>query len=144
MDEEEPMRHNRLVTLCVLLMFAGTGTTQSEPRKKPTPSAVSGKDMYVAYCASCHGIDGRGNGPAANALKVAPTDLTTLAKNNGGSFPALHIAHTIEGEKTIAAHGSREMPIWGQRFWTMSQGDRGQVQLRVKNLTEYIGSLQQK
>lgn len=138
------MRHSRLLTFCALLIFAGIATGQSQPRKKPAPSTVSGKDMYVAYCASCHGIDGTGNGPAADALKVAPTDLTILAKNNGGAFPALHVAHAIEGEKTIAAHGSREMPIWGQRFWTMSQGDRGQVQLRVKNLTEYIASLQQK
>lgn len=107
-------------------------------------SPVSGKEMYTSYCAVCHGTDGKGNGPAAEALKVPPTDLTQLAKNNGGKFPALKVAASIRGEANIPAHGTKEMPVWGHLFWGMSGGHEGEVQQRVANLTTYIESLQAK
>ena len=59
-------------------------------------SPVSGKEMYTAYCAVCHGTDGKGGGPAASALKVPPTDLTQLSKNNGDKYPALKVTSTIQ------------------------------------------------
>jgi mono/diheme cytochrome c family protein len=107
-------------------------------------SPASGQEMYKAYCAVCHGTDGKGGGPAASALKVPPTDLTLLSKNNGGKFPAMKVASTIRGEADLPAHGSKEMPVWGSLFWSMSHGHEGEVQQRVANLTEYIGSLQAK
>jgi mono/diheme cytochrome c family protein len=110
---------------------------------KPT-SPASGQEMYKAYCAVCHGTDGKGGGPAASALKVPPTDLTLLSKNNGGKFPAMKVASTIRGEADLPAHGSKEMPVWGSLFWSMSHGHEGEVQQRVANLTEYIESLQAK
>ena len=110
---------------------------------KPT-SPTSGQEMYKAYCAVCHGTDGKGGGPAASALKVPPTDLTLLSKNNGGKFPAMMVASTIRGEADLPAHGSKEMPVWGSLFWSMSHGHEGEVQQRVANLTQYIESLQAK
>jgi mono/diheme cytochrome c family protein len=110
---------------------------------KPT-SPASGQEMYKAYCAVCHGTDGKGGGPAASALKVPPTDLTLLSKNNGGKFPAMKVASTIRGEADLPAHGSKEMPVWGSLFWSMSHGHEGEVQQRVANLTQYIESLQAK
>jgi mono/diheme cytochrome c family protein len=110
---------------------------------KPT-SPASGQEMYKAYCAVCHGTDGKGGGPTASALKVPPTDLTLLSKNNGGKFPAMKVASTIRGEADLPAHGSKEMPVWGSLFWSMSHGHEGEVQQRVANLTEYIESLQAK
>jgi mono/diheme cytochrome c family protein len=107
-------------------------------------SPASGQEMYKAYCAVCHGTDGKGGGPAASALKVPPTDLTLLSKNNGGKFPAMKVASTIRGEADLPAHGSKEMPVWGSLFWSMSHGHEGEVQQRVANLTEYIESLQAK
>lgn len=99
--------------------------------------------MYVAYCAACHGIDGKGTGPAAEALKVAPPDLTTLAKRNGGKYPADHVTNVIQGDLRLPAHGSKEMPVWGSElFWQMSQGHNSEVQLRVSNLNKHIVSLQ--
>jgi mono/diheme cytochrome c family protein len=109
-----------------------------------TTSPVSGKDMYTAYCAVCHGTDGKGGGPAASALKVPPTDLTLLSKNNGGKYPALKVTSSIRGETALPAHGSKDMPVWGSLFWTMSSGHQGEVQQRVANLTQYIESLQAK
>jgi mono/diheme cytochrome c family protein len=110
---------------------------------KPT-SPASGQEMYTSYCAVCHGTDGKGAGPAASALKVPPTDLTTLSKNNGGKFPAMKVMATISGQSVVPAHGSREMPVWGSLFWNMSHGHEGEVQQRESNLTKYIESLQAK
>lgn len=107
-------------------------------------SAASGKEMYNMYCAVCHGTTGKGGGPAAEALKTVPTDLTTLTKNEGGKFPSAHVASAIRGDINVPAHGSKDMPIWGNLFWHMSQGHEGEVQLRVANLTNYIESLQAK
>jgi len=107
-------------------------------------SPASGKEMYTTYCAVCHGTDGKGGGPAASALKTPPTDLTTLSKNNGGKFPAMKVTSAIRGDSALPAHGSKEMPVWGSLFWTMSHGHEGEVQQRVANLTHYIETLQAK
>ena len=129
---------------------AAQDQTQSQPSKviqhvpvKQT-SAASGKEMYNTYCAVCHGTDGKGGGPAASALKVPPTDLTQLAKNNGGKYPALKVTSAIRGESDHPAHGSKDMPVWGSLFLNMSHGHEGEVQQRVANLTKYIESLQAK
>ena len=110
----------------------------------PYTDPSSGKAMYTAYCASCHGADGKGNGPAAGALKTPPTDLTQLAAKNGGKFPDAHIAQIIKGDSMTAAHGNKEMPVWGPVFLQMGQHDTAQEQLRIRNLTKYLGSIQQK
>jgi mono/diheme cytochrome c family protein len=107
-------------------------------------SAASGKEMYTTYCAVCHGTDGKGGGPAASALKVPPADLTMLSKNNGGKFPALKVTSAIRGDTDLPAHGSKEMPVWGSLFRSMSGGHEGEVQQRVANLAHYIESLQTK
>lgn len=75
-----------------------------------------GKAEFQSSCASCHGMDGKGKGPVSGQLKVSPPDLTILAKNNNGVFPTSAVYETIDGSKTVAAHGNREMPIWGERF----------------------------
>jgi mono/diheme cytochrome c family protein len=143
-----------IVLFTALIVCIGTvaaqDQTQAQPEKtiKHVPikstSPTSGKDMYVAYCAVCHGTDGKGGGPAASALKTVPTDLTLLSKNNGGKYPSLKVASAIRGEGGNPAHGSKEMPVWGSLFWTMSSGHEGEVQQRVANLTKYVDSLQAK
>lgn len=119
-----------------------TKTIQHAPIKATSPA--SGVEMYKTYCAVCHGTDGKGNGPAASALKVPPTDLTQLSKNNGGKFPALKVTGAIRGEGDVPAHGTKDMPVWGSLFWNMSHGHESEVQQRVANLTKYIESLQAK
>lgn len=76
----------------------------------------AGKAEFQSSCASCHGMDGKGKGPVSEQLKLPPADLTILAKKNNGVFPTNAVYETIYGSKTIAAHGTREMPIWGEQF----------------------------
>jgi mono/diheme cytochrome c family protein len=129
---------------------AAQDQTQSQPAKVvkhvsiKSTSPVSGKEMYGAYCAVCHGTEGKGGGPAASALKVPPADLTLLSKNNDGKYPAMKVSSAIRGTSDLAAHGSQEMPVWGTLFWGISHGNGGEVQQRVANLTKYVESLQAK
>lgn len=78
--------------------------------------ARMGADAYQRWCASCHGVDGRGDGPAAAALGVAPADLTRIAERREGRFPPGEVARYIDGRFEFPAHGNRAMPVWGQRF----------------------------
>lgn len=105
-------------------------------------SPADGAGMFRAYCAVCHGLDGRGGGPATEALKKRPADLTQLSRKNNGKFPVLEVGHIIQGADIEAAHGSRDMPIWGNVFRTLN--DRALVKMRVDNLTSYLESLQRK
>jgi len=109
---------------------------------KPT-SPASGKEMFHAYCASCHGLDGRGNGPAASALKKQPTDLTLLAQQSGGKFPAMRVMSSIK-DGTQAVHGSKDMPVWGPIFSTVSSDSPAVVTQRIGNLIGFIESMQVK
>ena len=118
-------------------------TTIKHATVKPT-SPASGKEMYTSYCAVCHGTDGKGGGPAASALKTPPADLTLLSRNSGGKFPAPKVSSILYGTSDLPAHGSKEMPVWGPLFRSISGGHESEVQQRVANLTQYIESLQVK
>ncbi len=140
-----------LTILASAIMVAGAGAkTQAGSQAAPnaeTPqnliSSVEGADLFPAYCASCHGKDGRGHGPAAPALKATVPDLTVIAANNGGKFPEARVRRIIIGEGMIASHGSREMPVWGPIFSQVEADvDRGPV--RVQNLVKYLESIQVK
>jgi mono/diheme cytochrome c family protein len=115
------------------------------PMKQTSPA--SGAEMYKSYCSACHGKEGKGDGPAASALKAAPANLTLLAKNNKGQFPADHVATVLKFGSDAPAHGSKDMPTWGPLFGALDgkgSGNDATVQLRIHNLTEYIKSLQAK
>ena len=99
--------------------------------------------MFKNYCAACHGTDGRGAGPAAAALKKPPANLTLLSKKNNGKFPALVVENFIKGDSSPAAHGTRDMPMWGNLFDSVSAGD-SVVAIRIRNLKDYIQSIQEK
>jgi mono/diheme cytochrome c family protein len=75
-----------------------------------------GKTEYQSGCAACHGVDGKGTGPVADALKTKPTDLTTIAKQNNGVFPFGRVYDIIDGRQEVKSHGARDMPIWGFRY----------------------------
>ncbi len=120
-----------------------------------------GKSEFQSSCASCHGLDAKGKGPVGDQLKVPPPDLTVLAKNNNGVFPTNAVYETIYGSKTIPAHGSREMPIWGEQFnpivslphsvdpfyWKLAgpeQSPEVVVRTRILAVIDYLNRVQQK
>jgi len=138
----------RLSSSMIFLVFAlGVLNAQDKPTIKTIPlsptSPASGKEMFATYCAVCHGPDGRGAGPAAAALKTPPANLTQLTAKNKGKYPEFQVAQTLSA-KGVVAHGSQEMPVWGDLFKSVSRGDNDIVRLRVANLTSYIQSIQAK
>jgi mono/diheme cytochrome c family protein len=102
-----------------------------------------GKELYRKHCAACHGVDGAGNGPAAESMKTPPPDLTGILKRNRGVFPRLEVVRFIEGERPVSAHGSKEMPIWGRTFSQSPRGSTG-ASPEIYALTDYIQSIQKK
>lgn len=140
---------SRSVMLAAVLscfVFSAAADDHKVIKKVPTSqtSPSSGKDMFNTYCAVCHGKDAKGNGPASSALKKTPADLTTLTVRNKGKFPELRIYSTIQGDSETVAHGSRDMPVWGNVFQEMSRGSASEVQMRISNLIDYVKSLQAK
>jgi len=118
-----------------------------------------GSDEYRISCMSCHGVGGRGDGALAKFLTVKPTDLTSLAKNNGGQYPKLkagqypflQVYQVIDGRAAIAVHGERAMPVWGNRYLSGQPGGissyggdyEKMVRGRILELVYYIQSIQQ-
>lgn len=127
-----------------LFICAQTSKPEVKHVAAPSTSAASGKEMFKAYCATCHGENAKGDGPAASALKSSPSDLTQLAKKNGGKFPSDRVTSILRGQATVTAHGNHDMPVWGPVFRQMSQGREGEMQQRIANLTKYVESLQEK
>ena len=148
------MRVTKFISLAVIVLaisalaVAQQAPAQTPPVVKHVPitdaPSNSGKEMFKTYCAVCHGTDGKGNGPAATAMKTPPTDLTALAQKNGGKYPSAHVASVIRGQAALPSHGSADMPVWGQLFSSISQGHEAQVQQRTTNLVTYIETLQAK
>jgi mono/diheme cytochrome c family protein len=120
-----------------------------------------GKAEFLSSCASCHGADAKGKGPVSEQLKVPPPDLTVLARNNNGVFPTNAVYEIMYGSKTVPAHGTREMPIWGERFnpivslphnvdpsyWKMAgleQSPEVVVRTRILAVIDYLNRIQQK
>ncbi len=139
----------RLLFTAIAVMLAVTmGYADQQKAKVVIPvgkvTPTNGKLMYSNYCASCHGVDGRGNGPVATALKTQPTDLTVLSKNNRGKFPDTHVVSVLENGTDVRAHGVAEMPIWGPILGKMNQGDSQARMLRISNLSHYLETIQAK
>lgn len=125
---------------------------------------ASGKADYMSYCASCHGVDGKGAGPLAPTLKIAPSDLSVLTKKNKGNFPYTLLRKTIESTELglARAHGPREMPVWGPVFAQEPEGaitggasgsfygvsavqcEHLAARVRIMNIVDYIESIQEK
>ena len=128
-----------------MIVMAGTAAAQTQKIIKQqnarTTSAWSGDQLYKEFCAACHGIDGRGDGPAASALKANPTDLTQIGRRNNSKFPVMKMQDIINGKEAIPAHGTGEMPIWGDVFKSISANETF-GQMRVDMLVKYLQSIQ--
>jgi len=104
---------------------------------------MEGEELFRSYCAACHGADGKGNGPAASALKTPPADLTLIARHHGGTFPRDRVTRYVaDGDPLIPAHGSKEMPVWGPNFVALAPGSFKPVSDRLAAVVAYVESIQ--
>jgi mono/diheme cytochrome c family protein len=142
------IRH--IILLCPLLLAFGTSAQQnSAPRRDdksqlPPGYIPSGKTMFKQYCAACHGADAKGRGPATPTLNTRVPDLTTLSKRHDGKFPYDYVESVLRFGPGFSAHGSAEMPVWGPIFQYLENYNEAAVRQRIRNLCEYIESIQQK
>ena len=135
------------IVLALAALRAPEALAQVSRAAVPLESAVAqaGREYYLRYCAACHGFDAKGDGPVAPALAAKPSDLTTITQRRNGEFPMDELSEVIDGRKAVTAHGSREMPVWGERFGRDVQGSpthdqaiRGQILM----LLVYLQSIQ--
>lgn len=107
--------------------------------------AMSGQDLYRRFCASCHGAQGRGDGPVAASLTVEVPDLTLIARHRGDSYPRDRILKIIDGRFVVGAHGTRTMPIWGEDFSRLEIGNpdaERATRVILDRLADYVWQLQ--
>jgi mono/diheme cytochrome c family protein len=126
-------------------------TTARAGAQTPTPAPIDpelarGETLYRIYCSSCHGTQGKGDGPVASALRVRPSDLTTLARRAGGDFPEARLRDYVDGRTEVPAHGARDMPVWGLSF-----AERGsdtdqerEIAAEIRALVRYLRSIQRR
>jgi len=142
------MLRHLLVTAMTVLVAAGMCYADQSTTKVTIPvdktQASNGKQMYVNYCAPCHGVDGRGRGPVASALRTPPPDLTLMTKSNHGKFPDTHIVTVLQDGSDTPSHGTVEMPVWGPILGKMNLSNPQDRLLRVSNLSHYLESIQAK
>lgn len=140
------MRGERAGITAILLLAAAVWAAGAPPKKTPLKPiergarAMSGRELYVAYCASCHGLEGKGDGPASEAMRMRPTDLTTLAQRHG-KFPALRVQRLLGGIEGLPAHGGKRMPVWGPVFLPVSPAESEDTAL-IGQLVRYLESIQ--
>lgn len=141
----------RLSGLCWVLLAGGAMAAQAVMQEPPANGLELqlGAEDFRIYCATCHGIDGKGQGPVAEYMTLNPPDLTQLAKRAGGKFPADLMARVIDGRAEVRAHGPRDMPVWGDYFGAEKpKASRGvkeaEAQARIAALIAYLASIQVK
>jgi mono/diheme cytochrome c family protein len=136
----------RVLLLLGLLSFATmacmTGGATFQESQLPLAYVPPGRQLYKEHCAACHGLGARGDGPVARSLRKRPSDLTTLAKRHGGTFPEDYVTNVLRFGLGFSAHGSSEMPVWGPIFQYLEHYDEAAVRQRIKNLCEYLESVQ--
>lgn len=144
------MRQTLLVSALVFLIFSAPARGQGIAPQAPFPSEwlPSGEVIYRQFCAACHGARAKGNGPAAQTLKMQPPDLTTLAKRHGGKFPYGYVSSVLRFGPGSSAHGSSDMPTWGPIFQTKRRGvasrrvaSRGNPSHVCKTASSYFSAL---
>ncbi len=132
-----------LPALLLALPLAGVAAPPDAPAAaQPNPIEL-GRQRYMLDCATCHGVDGSGNGPVAGVLNIAPPDLTRIASRNHGNFSYADVFATIDGRQMPLAHGTRDMPLWGNRYKTalVAMGEK-KVHDRVDAIVRYLETLQ--
>ena len=129
------------VALCAIFV-AGT---QWAALAGESPDLAAGRDQFEQHCELCHGAEGRGDGPLADELKVAPADLTKITQRRGGTFPEVEVREIIDGRRTVRAHGKSDMPIWGRAFGggaAAGAAKEAEVKRKLDQLVMFLRSIQ--
>lgn len=122
--------------LCILLGATGASSALAQDLSRST-----GPQLFRQHCASCHGPGGEGNGPVAPFFRLAPPDLTLIARRSGGMFPAERVYRIVDGREFVAPHGHRDMPVWGLQF-SMATGQQPTADAAITRLVEHLRSIQ--
>jgi mono/diheme cytochrome c family protein len=130
-----------LTLLAALFVMPAPAAAQGKPIPPGLTALQRGKVSYEERCAVCHGDHGKGDGPAADALRARPTNLATLRKASG-SFPAARVEAAIKGTDPVVAHGIPGMMVWGAFFLADANGDQAGADARIRDVVTYIKSLQ--
>lgn len=150
------MRRRTVFSFVFLLVICAAGARNAQPDRSaiqvwqddkiqlPPTYVPPGRQMYKEYCAACHGSNGKGRGPVAASLRKPPANLTTLARRHGGTFPEEYVTNVLRFGPGFSAHGSSEMPVWGPLFQYLENYNEAAVRQRIKNLCDYLESLQEK
>jgi mono/diheme cytochrome c family protein len=135
------LRGLALLSILPFMLWPLTQAAENEPGV-----AARGRASFNLYCSSCHGKTGRGDGPVASTLKVPPADLTRLASQHGGKFPADWVYARIDGREPVVAHGPSDMPVWGLSFQDPGKDTNQEtmVENRIRDLVVYLATLQEK
>ena len=128
-----------LVVLLISLSFVPRAAAQ-EAQSAP----ASGKDLFAANCAACHGLDGKGAAQETRSAKSPLADLTQIAKRNDGRFPSMRVTAMIDGEYNVSTHEVRAMPVWGPVFRARAHGRLDSAQVQIMKLVRYLQSIQEK
>ena len=142
-----------LIVLLGLALFAGSEVAvvaEEHEDENPGFMAAKGRITYGRYCANCHGADGTGNGSIAKFLKIPPTDLTQIEKDENGEIPFEDLRAVIDGRTPVRGHGSREMPIWGDVFQdplseayaAAEESGEERAERMIRELIYYLGTIQ--
>ena len=125
--------------VCLLtLLLAGPAAAQGF-------ADYSGRDLFMRFCASCHGATGAGDGPVGQGMAVMVPDLTGLADRQGGLLDADQLREIIDGRAVVIGHGTRQMPVWGYEFWVEEGADveaEAAVRTIVDKLIAYLRTIQ--
>jgi mono/diheme cytochrome c family protein len=136
------MNIRKSVILSALVLVACAAMAQIQHAPKVPPNVEAGKQTYMEHCATCHGNDGRGNGPVASVLRMPPPDLRTLALRHGGKFPEDYVTNVLRFGIQIPAHGTSDMPVWGPIFGVLENGNELAVRRRIKYLCDFLATIQ--
>ena len=145
------LRRVTMKRMTFVILILATTLSLSKMASAQKEKADVGKLEFEVHCAVCHGMDAKGNGPYVSSLKAAPPDLTLIARSNGGVFPSDRIIGVIDGRVQVTSHGSRDMPIWGDRYEiTAAEHFAGSpydqeafIRGRVLILADYLSRIQQ-
>jgi mono/diheme cytochrome c family protein len=103
---------------------------------------TQGKALFMQYCASCHGPNGTGDGPLTSSLSTPPANLRVLSLRFGNPLPQDVIARFIDGRADVKAHGPRDMPVWGEKFYADLNGEEPKIKERIAKLVAFLQSIQ--